>query len=412
MCFRFKISILFLLVITVLTGCWSRRELNDLAIVVAIGIDQAENGQYLVSAQVVNPAEIASQSGSGAGTINYSPITTYQAKADTIVEALRKITTVSPRKIYVSHIRMLVIGEEVAKNGIANVLDFFSRDHEFRTDFFITVTKDTTAEKVLSVYTELEKIPANKLFNSLEMSERYWAPTRGVFLDELLSDLILEGKEPVLTAITITGDYETGEEETNVQEIIQDAQLKYENIGVFKKDKLVGWLNTEESKGFNYITGTVNNTVGHMSCPDGGKFSKEQIVAKSKITPKIVNGKPEIFVHIWTESNIAEVNCQIDLSKMETIKQLEKLASGEIEKHANLAIEKAQKEFQSDIFGFGDLIYRKNPKTWKKLKDHWDEAFSAMPVHVKVDVHIRRFGTIENSFLEELNSTSEEKESE
>ncbi|WAA09070.1 Ger(x)C family spore germination protein [Fervidibacillus albus] len=400
----------FLLVISItflLTGCWSRSELNDLAIVVAIGIDKDEDGEYLVSTQIVNPAEIASQSGSGAGTINYSPVTTYQTKAHTVMGAMRQLTTISPRKLYVAHIRMLVIGEEVAKEGIKDILDFLSRDHEFRPDFYITVTKNATAKEVLSVYTELEKIPANKLFDSLKMSEKNWAPTKGVFLDELMTNLVLDGKEPVLTAVTVKGDFKIGENQKNVQEMIQDAQLKYENIGVFKGDKLVGWLNTEESKGFNYIMGTVENTVGYISCPNGGHITKEQKNSKSKITQKMINGKPEIFVNIWTESNIAEVNCEIDLT-LDTIKELEKRGSEEIEQHANRVIEKTQKEFQSDIFGFGELIHRKNPTAWKTLKENWNETFATMPIHVDVNLKFRRFGTIENSFIEEVGSSNED----
>ncbi|WP_243388038.1 Ger(x)C family spore germination protein [Bacillus kexueae] len=396
-----KLGMIFVIITAVLTGCWSRRELNDLAIAIAIGIDKGEDGNYLVSTQIVNPAEIASKTGSG-GTVGYTPVSTYQTTAGTIMEAMRQLTTVSPRKIYVAHIRMLVIGEEVAKDGLKDVLDFFSRDHEFRTDFFIVVTKDTKAEDVLSIFTQLEKMPANKMFSSLEMSEKSWAPTRGVFLDELINDLVTDGKEPVLTAITVKGEAEKGEHAENVQEIVPDARLKYENLAVFKGDKLIGWLDKDESKGLNYVTGKVENTVGPITCPNGGELITEQIRTKSTVKGHVKDGKPEIYVDIWAESNIAEVSCQVDLTKPETITELEKIANKRVEELAKFAIEKAQKDFQSDIFGFGDVIYRKHPKEWKKLKKNWDETFASMPIHVNADFRIRRLGTVGNSFLEEM----------
>lgn len=55
------ICVLILMQIFV-TGCWSRRELNDLAIAVGIGIDKIGD-QYQVSAQVVLPSQIAGSKG-------------------------------------------------------------------------------------------------------------------------------------------------------------------------------------------------------------------------------------------------------------------------------------------------------------------------------------------------------------
>lgn len=122
---------LFLLLLVVLTGCWNRRELNELAIAVAMGVDKKDN-DYLVSIQIVNPGAVAAQR---AGT-DTAPVITYSTQGTSIFEALRRTTTKSPRKIYLSHMQVIVLGKEVAEEGIAKVLDFLSRDHEFRTDFF------------------------------------------------------------------------------------------------------------------------------------------------------------------------------------------------------------------------------------------------------------------------------------
>ncbi|MED4179591.1 hypothetical protein [Priestia megaterium] len=40
-----------------LSGCWSSRELNELAITVAVGIDKAEDG-IIVTVQLINPGDI------------------------------------------------------------------------------------------------------------------------------------------------------------------------------------------------------------------------------------------------------------------------------------------------------------------------------------------------------------------
>jgi spore germination protein KC len=79
---------------TLLTGCWNRKELNELAIAVGLGIDK-QGDQFRVSVQVVDPGEVSTQKGAG----GRAPATLYTSEADTIFEAVRKITTLSPRKI-------------------------------------------------------------------------------------------------------------------------------------------------------------------------------------------------------------------------------------------------------------------------------------------------------------------------
>ncbi len=57
-----KTAFLFLMLtlVLLLTGCWNRRELNELAIAVGMGIDK-HGDQFRVSVQVVDPGEAASK---------------------------------------------------------------------------------------------------------------------------------------------------------------------------------------------------------------------------------------------------------------------------------------------------------------------------------------------------------------
>jgi spore germination protein KC len=379
-----------------LTGCWDRRELNELAITLALGIDKVDD-EYQVTAQVVVPSEISTKTSTGR-----SPVTLFQAKGETVYEALRKMTKGSPRKIYPGHLRMLVLGEELAEEGIEESLELLSRDWELRSDFFVVIAKDLTAGEVLDVTTTIESIPANKMFNTLKTSEAAWAATNGIILDELIADLTSEGKEAVLTGILVTGDQEMGSSKQNVESITPAARIEYDDLAVFKKDKLVGWLTERESRGYNDIVNEVQNTVSAISCPEEGKATIEIIQLDSKMKGKINKGKPEVDVTIKVKGNIGEVECQINLSEEKSIVELEKITKKKMEETINLTIETAQKQYKSDIFGFGEAIHRSNPKEWKKIKEQWDEEFSEMTANVKVDVKLVHTGTVVDSFLEEL----------
>ena len=387
--------LLFLILCLLLSGCWDRRELNELAITGAIGIDKVDEG-YQVTAQVVIPSEVSMKASTGR-----TSVTLFQESGETVYEALRKLTKDSPRKIYPGHLLMLVLSEELAEEGIGESLDLLARDWELRSDFFVVIAKDLTAGEVLNVSTTLEAIPANKMFNTLKTSEGAWAATNGINLDELIADLTSDGKEAVLTGIFVEGNQEIGSTNQNVESITPPAQIQYDELAVFKKDKLVGWLTEQESRGYNDIINAVENTVSVISCPNEGKATIEFINLKTEMKGKIINGKPEVDINTKVRANVGEVECPIELNE-QTISEFEKITEKKMKNTINDTIETLQQKYESDIFGFGSAIYRSNPKEWKKIKKQWNEEFSDVTTNVKVDVKINYTGTVGKSFLEEI----------
>lgn len=390
--------LILIILSTLLTGCWSRQELNELAITLAVGVDKYDD-QYKVTAQIVNPGEVASNKSGG-----NSPISTYTSYGDTVHTAIRSMTTKSPRKIYAAHLRLFVIGEELAKEeGIGKVLDLISRDPEVRTDFFIIVTKDTKAEQVLKILSiPLEKIPANKIFESLRTSEKAWAATSTITLDELITDLISDGKNPLITGLQINGNPKSAETMDDLRRTSSPTVLNFVGLAAFKKDKLVGWLNEKESKGANYIRDKVNDTIIEVKCPNEGLIGIKLIRSKADVTSSVKDQKPMVTVSVEGESVISDVECtDINLTKNTTIRDLEKRVEEEIKGEIEAAIEKAH-EYKTDIFGFGEVVHEENPKYWRGNKKNWDEEFVNLPVNLNVDIKIRRIGTVGNSFLREL----------
>ncbi|MBO1515440.1 Ger(x)C family spore germination protein [Metabacillus bambusae] len=396
---KIGVLVIIILLLNLLSGCWNRRELNELAITVGLAIDKSED-QYVLTAQVVIPGAVAATRAAG----QKLPVITYTEKGTTVFEAARRMTTISPRKIYFPHLRILVIGEELAEDGIGEVLDFLSRDHELRTDFYVAVAKDMKAENALKVLPALEDIPASKLFTSLETSEKAWAPTVAVTLDELISELVSEGMQPSLSGIQIRGDVQEGEKLNNVQQIDPDVDLQYSELAVFKGEKLIGWLNESESKAVNYVLGNVKSTIGEVPCPEGkGDVAIEVIRTKTDLKAKVENGSPKGIVEIKIEGNVGDVQCKkLDLTKTKTIDDLEKKSNKDVKKLVESSIKSVQEEFKVDVFGFGEAIHRSNPDYWKKVKKEWDEKFADMPVEVKADVQIRRIGKIGNSPNEKI----------
>jgi len=381
-----------LVLITILTGCWSLHELKDLGIVMGMGMDKIDN-EYVISVQIVNSGNVSSKKGETAAG---APVTLYSAKGKTVAEAARRLTGVTPRKAYFSHVRILLLSEELAKGGIAEILDFLSRNHEFRTDFYIAVAKGAPAHRILSLLSHLEKIPADKIFKTMEVAEKEWSPVVGVQLDELLNSLLSQGRNPVLTGIQITGNEDKGGTKEDIEGVVPLAMLRIGGAAVFKGDKLVGWLNETESRGYAGLTDKVRRTVIESACPEGGKLAVNVIRSNTKIKGRVHNGEPRVEVRIRSEADVSDVECKIDLAKNETITYLQKEVEDAIKENNEASIKKAKK-LQSDIFGFGEAIHRADPTYWKKVKNRWNNQFPELQVDIKVDVQIRRLGTIGNS---------------
>ncbi|MFF2752931.1 Ger(x)C family spore germination protein [Psychrobacillus sp. NPDC058041] len=387
---------ILLILILFLSGCWDKRELNELAITVGIGLDKIDD-EYLVTAQVAVPSELSMKGGAG-----HSQITIFQGKGTTVYEAIRQLTKASPRNIYLGHLQVLIIGDSLAKEGIGDSLDFFARNWEVRWDFYVAVAKDSTAEKILNVQTPLESVPAADMYFTLLNSDKAYANTIGVTLIELLTELQRTGKQPVLTGVKILGDPKSGSDKSNVESIMPAAQIEFDGLAIFNRDKLVGWLSEFDTKSYNSVINHIKHSVTTISCPKKGKANIEVYRFESKMKGKLNKGKPEIDIHIQVAGDVGAVECEMDLTKEESLHALEKIYKKEEIDSIEKTIKKVQKEIGVDIFGFGAAIYHDDHKAWEKVKDQWEEKFLDAKVNIKVDVEFKLIGAINNSFKEKI----------
>ncbi|WP_189029773.1 Ger(x)C family spore germination protein [Paenibacillus albidus] len=383
-----------------LSGCWERRELNELAFVLGMGLDKAESG-YRVTLQVVIPSSLTAPTvgGTGGGV----PIVVTAFTVPTIYEAERQYSLISSRNGYFGHIRVLVIGEELARAGVGEVLDVLTRSREPRNDFYVMVAKDTTAEKALKVFTPLDKVPANKLFNSLDKSYKNTSKTVAVPLNRFIEDLISEGKNPVLTGVVVTGSAGEGDKKSNVEDSTPKASTLFHNVAVFKQDKMIGWLGDKETIGYNYLTNNVVKSSGPIDGDDGKPIIIEALHTTTKRKIKFIDGEPHIYIHVKAVCNIEDVHSKDNLEAERVIKQLERKSEERITLRMKTAVEQVNKKFNADIFGFGESIYHTSPKAWARLQQtQGDDYLKSLPIHYQVSVTINRIGITDKSFIDDI----------
>ncbi|MHB9096100.1 MAG: Ger(x)C family spore germination protein, partial [Eubacteriales bacterium] len=61
-----KLCLITILIFNIfISGCWNKRELNQLAVVMGTGIDSTPDGQVSLTVQIVRPEQMKSESGGG-----------------------------------------------------------------------------------------------------------------------------------------------------------------------------------------------------------------------------------------------------------------------------------------------------------------------------------------------------------
>ncbi len=385
-------SVLLAVIIVLLTGCWNSRELQELAIVSAIGIDIVpDSNEYRVTFQVINPATISTTMGGGGSSGNIAPVTIYSGTDHTVFGALRRTSQKVPRQLFFAHSQLLVIGESLAKSGMNELFDLFDRSHEIRLNSTVLVSRGSDAQSTLSLLGPLEKVPAHGIVGRSKITSEIWAENIEVQIIDLIQSLT-GVSESVISGIRIIGNAEEAGKLANLEETKLKPYLSMSGIALFKDGKLKKWMDGPEARGTTWIRDEMKGTSINIDCKEIKEgIAVEIILSKTKTSVEFHQGSPIFHIHIQEEGNLTETKCPIDFSKREEIKKLDEELSKVTKKEVTKAINAAQKQ-KSDIFDFGGILKRTDPKAWKEVEKDWDTLFAKGKVDVQVDAFIRRTG--------------------
>lgn len=385
-----KIKYLIIILPFLLTGCYNYRELNSLAIATAMGIDKIDDS-YNVTFQIVNTQKTSSDDNSSSNP----KISIYEQTGKTIQEAARALILKSPKRVYGNDIELLIISESVAKEGIKEILDLFFRDPESRKQFLVLVSKNTTSKEILETLTPLEAINAQNIIDSIMADSEYYGVSEDITFEKLMDMYLNDNEEITLPSISLIGSANNGEKKENLEESNPNTKPTLDTMAIFKNDKLLGYTNKDESIALSFIRNELENTVLTLECKDEKNkyFSVELIDVISSLNTK--NNKLEIDLEIMGNGNIAEIYCDVNLEKNETIENIEKQVENHISTLIKDSIKSINNTFKSDIYGFKDLFHKNNLKLFKKIKkDYYDKYFNEIKINTKINIKLIEKGNI------------------
>lgn len=377
-----KVVVIILILVQTLslTGCWNRRELNTLGIIGMVGVDADSNG-IKSTFEVIKP-EKSNKSG---GEKPEAPVKYIQTNGRTVMETFRNAPLSFDRKLFVSHAKTFLFSEELARKGLAENLDMVLRDHEMRVAMHLAIVRDASTADVMSIAGGINTIPSSYIDDLFKEYKVHSNSVNSKVIDFLRS---YEGKgiNPVVTVLRKVKKSRIGQEK-------EEYELSTEGAAVFSKDKLVGFLDGPETRGYNWITGQVVSGVVTFPHPNGIGISTIEILkAKSENEVEISHNEIRFKVKINVNGMLDEATTSLRTDPAAAANILEQACSKTIKEEIEHTLQKTQTEYKSDIFGFGQLVHQKYPREWKNMQDNWDELFSQATVEVEVQTEVTKTG--------------------
>lgn len=396
---------ILLALVLVAGGCWDRKEINELALVSAVGIDKVD-GRFVVTAEFFHAAAIESGGGWMGGTAGGGAagrvVIIGVGSGDTLLAAIRELALKVPRRVFFAHTAVAVIGEELARSGIREVLDLWDRSPELRRTTFLLVTRGqaqrvisssqsglerTIGREVLGIAREVQRDGHGRVTRMHDALLAIGDKTRSIVLGVIQLSPEPEPPPKVLTAVVGAAGG------TSVAPVVVTRTIRLNGAAAFRNDKLAYWLDARETRGLLWITNRVKTAVVSVTAP--GSESAEATIeitrSSSSIKSEIKDGSPIITIAAKIEGNLGDISGTSNPTKPAQWKSLERRAATAIKNEMLSVIARAKKE-KTDIFGFGEAVHRQHPKEWRKMKENWQEIFADMPVKFDIRVSLRRSG--------------------
>lgn len=365
-----KRILILLFSLFVLTGCSDYRELTDMAIASSIGLD-IKDGNYNVIVHVLDAKKT--------GEKDVSPnIKIYESSGKTLHEALRKIVLESPQKLYVGHLNSFVISERFAKEGISKIFDFILRDSEVEKSFNLMVTKNNINE-IMNINNSDSNVPLQDISKSIDLSTNIEGSTSSITFDRFIESVMKIGIDPVLPVILI-------KDEDDKKTISLDEQ-----IAIFKDDKLVSYLNKDNTFIYNLLNNNLSSSVFSFKCDKSNYGSIEILDYSSNYYYDFDLNK--IITEVDIVSSLSELNCNMNIENNKIMDEIEKKIKNELSENINNFFNEIKKS-ESDILGIEQYIYRNNYLFYEKNKNNISELLSNSEIDLNLNITIEQIGSL------------------
>lgn len=395
-----------LLILSLLTGCWDRMELEDRMIVLGISVDTAGpeaeykedevsqlRGKYPVppqdmirlSVQLALPGQIPlgpGEGGGGTGGKSQDTVWVLEVVGHTLDDALMNLQQQISGRLFLGHLRVIVVSEEFARKGLENLNDYLHRNSEVRRMAWLMVSKGS-AKELMEAAPKLERVPT-------------------LYLASTLDNAVREGKFPVNYIGTFWNNSSKKGQEGFLPyvQIMQGENVQISGMAFFKGAQMVGVTKPFEIVGYSVIKGISPAEYRVILQIRDSQIVTIHVTNRESATRvELRDGKPHFIITAMTEVDLEEKN--EDIIPIDSSAILEEIGRENEEAIKELLkglVQKTQEQ-ESDIFGLGELVRAYKPSYWNthvKTAEQWREIYKTVTFDYNITSKVRRVGVKAN----------------
>lgn len=361
-----------LLSLFLFSGC-NVTQLHERMIVQGIGVDYAQ-GSYVVTMHVFDAVSAGQGSEGGADEVQI-----LTAQGDSVLDAFTSITRQAGHEPLFSQNLVLILGEEVAKDGLEHVLDFFIRYYEARPDVNMFVARGLAAD-ILNSEADGKRILAAQIEDLSQANGLYAVPSSSTVM-HVAAALESETASPNIAVL-------------KKAKIGENDVISADGTALFREGRMVGYLDHDQTRGMMLMMGETGGGTEVVEVEGVGRVTFSLGQNKSEITTTIENGLPVFTITVQTDANIYEIDRSIQEKLTgESFRSMNEALKQRLEEECRDALQTCMMENRSDIFQFGKRILQTDPAYYREhVEGQWDTLMTKAQYHVQVEVSIERVG--------------------
>lgn len=350
-----NIFVIFILVTSLLTGCWDSTDINAKNISTAIAIDM-KNDNYIFSTEI---AKLIPEKNGNGGSEKF---TTIQGEGKTFAEARQSLNYKHANPLYIGTISILILTTSMAKGGIEEYLYRLRNLHEYRkTTKVVTTSEDPK---------ELFEIQQNSDIST------------GHVIDSMIENYFKSGESISISATELLEWLSSDNQDFLIPNIdIADDTFTLSGYSVIHRAVYSGFIPAEDAKGIVILLN--DNTKLILAVPFEDREATAEVKLKNKkINVEYEDNKLTFDIELKFDSVIKYLNNKILYGEKENEivkKNLNEILYKEVQK----AIDQSQKEFKCDFLRFNEYFRIKYPNNYKYID--WYGEYPKSEINITIE---------------------------
>lgn len=356
---RIRFIVMAVLFAVTLSGCGSITEIDQRAIVHAVGIDKSDEG-FEVSLQIFSP------SGSGSDTpvdVSKSNTKVVSATGKTIYEGMKNCEKLIGGEAFMGHNKFVVFGKSLYGEDMEKLLGWFRKENEN----YLGVTVgycEGSAKDVLDIKLTEGVSAVENMELIYEYALKNGTTAKGDLL-MLFNDLALATKSGFLPVFSVKdkGNSDEGDEEEKEQ------YLEINRAAVLKDGRIAGFISGDEISGVLWLSGQMDKN--NITVEYGGEEIDVEL-EKKLVIPKLFeeNGRLVLGYSITAEARVVE-----ELSS-ELKRNVCQLSQKKILSDCEKAIKKTVDEYATDVLRIEQLVKFYKPEVFKMYSEDFSRVIN------------------------------------